>query len=52
MVIADLGLAARFWLEGILGHARLVGSARTYDHAETERWARRYSDFFFAGLRG
>lgn len=52
VVIADLGLAARFWLEGILGHARLVGSAHVYDHAETERWARSYSDFFFAGLRG
>lgn len=50
--IADLSWAARFWLEGILGHARLVGSAHTYDHAETERWARIYSDFFFAGLRG
>lgn len=43
--------AARFWIEGLLGHARLVGAAHPPGRAETERWARAYSDFFFAGLR-
>lgn len=49
--IDDYPLAARFWLEGLLGHAKLIGSARTFDRAETERWAQSYSEFFFAGLR-
>lgn len=44
-------LAARFWLEGLLGHARLEGSAGKIDATATEKWARAYSDFFFANLR-
>lgn len=50
--IDDFPLAARFWLEGILGHARLSGGARCYDQIQTEAWARRYSEFFFAGIKG
>ncbi len=49
--IADAELAARFWLEGLLGHARLEGSAPTIDEEANARWARAYSEFFFAGLR-
>lgn len=49
--IADPELAARFWLEGLLGHARLETSAQTVDPQATETWARAYSEFFFAGLR-
>ncbi|MCX7282995.1 MAG: TetR/AcrR family transcriptional regulator, partial [Novosphingobium sp.] len=44
-------LAARFWIEGLLGHVRMAGAAPLPDREETERWARAYSDFFFAGLR-
>lgn len=51
MVIRDVPLAARFWLEGLLGHARLLGHVRTFDRDETERWARCYSEFFFSALR-
>ncbi len=50
--IADMALAARFWLEGILGHARLTGPTTDFDRDETERWARSYSEFFFAGIKG
>lgn len=51
IALADAELAARFWLEGLLGHARLEGSATTIDKAANKRWARAYSEFFFAGLR-
>lgn len=44
-------LAARFWIEGILGHVRMAGAAPQPSREETERWARAYSEFFFAGLR-
>ncbi|MBA4353263.1 MAG: TetR/AcrR family transcriptional regulator [Novosphingobium sp.] len=52
LVVRDVSLAARFWLEGLLGHARFLGHVRTFDREETERWARSYSEFFFAALRG
>lgn len=52
IVIRDPGLAARFWVEGLLGHVRFVGSLSPYDRDETERWARNYSEFFFAALCG
>lgn len=42
---------ARFWLEGILGHARLKGEVGEIDAEANERWARAYSEFFFAALR-
>ncbi|MBB3860324.1 AcrR family transcriptional regulator [Novosphingobium hassiacum] len=48
--ITDFPLAARFWMEGLLGHIRLMGSARAFDRADTEQWARSYSDFFFGRL--
>ncbi|MES2302065.1 MAG: helix-turn-helix domain-containing protein [Pseudomonadota bacterium] len=48
--IADMALAARFWLEGILGHARMTGTTCAFDRDETERWARSYSEFYFAGI--
>ncbi len=51
MSLADPELAARFWLEGLLGHARLEGSLNDIDHEANHRWARAYSEFFFAGLR-
>jgi AcrR family transcriptional regulator len=49
--IADPGLAARFWLEGLLGHARLENSPQALDQRANEKWARAYSEFFFAGMR-
>jgi AcrR family transcriptional regulator len=44
-------LAARLWLEGLLGHARLAYTEGASSPAEIERWARDYTLFFFAGLR-
>lgn len=51
LFVADPELAARFWIEGLLGHARMAGPEPFRRSDETERWARAYSDFFFAGLR-
>jgi AcrR family transcriptional regulator len=51
VTIADVRLAARFWLEGLMGHARLIGANKPFDRIETEKWARAYSEFFFTGLR-
>ncbi|MCW1384140.1 TetR/AcrR family transcriptional regulator [Novosphingobium sp. KCTC 2891] len=48
--IADVELAARFWLEGLLGHARLAASQGNSATADNEAWARRYVRFFFRGL--
>ncbi|WP_408588337.1 TetR/AcrR family transcriptional regulator [Novosphingobium sp.] len=48
--IADVDLAARFWLEGLLGHARLASSQGKEGLAESEAWARDYVAFFFRGL--
>jgi|GEM_PF-1481767 len=43
--------AARFWIEGVLGHVRMAGAAPAPGREENERWARAFSQFFFAGLR-
>lgn len=51
LAIRDVPLAARFWLEGLIGHVRFVGSMRAFNREETERWARSYSEFFFSALR-
>ncbi|MBF9151483.1 TetR/AcrR family transcriptional regulator [Novosphingobium jiangmenense] len=51
LALAEPELAARFWLEGLLGHARLEGPVGEIDAAANERWARAYSEFFFASLR-
>lgn len=51
ITLANPQIAARFWIEGILGHVRMAGAAPPPSRDETERWASAYSDFFFAGLR-
>lgn len=51
LVIRDVPLAARFWLEGLIGHVRFIGSVRAFNREETECWARSYSEFFFSALR-
>lgn len=51
LVLAEPDLAARFWLEGLLGHARLEGPVGEIDDDANEHWARAYSEFFFASLR-
>lgn len=48
--IKDFAQAAQFWLEGLLGHTRLMGSAHGFNREETECWARSYSTFFFGGM--
>lgn len=48
--LGDFGRVAQFWMEGLLGHARLIAADRAYDHAKTERWAKSYSEFFFSRL--
>jgi AcrR family transcriptional regulator len=50
-LVPDVDLAARLWLEGLLGHARLAYTEGASSPAEIERWARDYTLFFFAGLR-
>lgn len=50
VTIPDAPLAARFWLEGLLGHTRLMGTTQAFDQHETEKWARSYSAFFFSRL--
>jgi len=50
-VVRDVPLAARFWIEGLLGHARFIGSVRKFDRAETECWARSYCEFYFSAWR-
>lgn len=49
--LVDPALAAGFWLEGLLGHARFTGSIKEIDDSANEKWARAYSEFFFGGLR-
>ena len=51
LAIRDVPLAARFWLEGLIGHVRFIGNVRAFNREETERWARSYSEFFFSALR-
>lgn len=46
--IGDIELAAQFWLEGIIGHARLTDAQQRSDAASIRAWARAYSAFFFA----
>lgn len=48
---AAAGLAARLWLEGLIGHAKLAYTEGASSPAEIERWASDYTRFFFAGLR-
>ncbi len=49
--VPDIDLAARLWLEGLIGHARLANTEGASSAAEIERWACDYTRFFFAGLR-
>ena len=51
IVIDDCENAARFWLEGILGHYKMASSEVGQDRAQHMRWADRYVSFFFAGVR-
>jgi AcrR family transcriptional regulator len=51
IVIGDCESAARFWLEGILGHYKMASSEVGQDRAQHMRWADRYVSFFFAGVR-
>lgn len=47
--IVDIPRAARFWLEGMIGHARLAGSQGRKSAADNAQWARDYTEFFFRG---
>lgn len=47
---AQTARAARLWLEGLLGHARLAVSEGDSSPAAIARWAADYARFFFAGL--
>lgn len=51
IVIDDCENAARFWLEGLLGHYKMASSEGGHDRAQHMRWADRYVSFFFAGVR-
>lgn len=41
--IADVPEAARFMLEGVIGHARVTDCAKPFDAEEQYRWAARFS---------
>jgi len=49
-VIPDPRVAAQFWVEGLMGHARMAIAQCAVSRAETERWALGYARFFFAGV--
>ena len=48
--IVNLHQAAQFWLEGLLGHARITESEGSAEPHQHESWARQFTEFFFAGL--
>jgi AcrR family transcriptional regulator len=45
--IDDVPRVARFWVEGMIGHARLAGSQGHKSPEDNARWARDYAEFFF-----
>ncbi len=47
--IPDPAAAAEFWLEGLVGHARVTRAEENGDRVAHERWSRRYVHFFFSG---
>jgi AcrR family transcriptional regulator len=49
--LPDVDLAARLWIEGLIGHARLAYTEGASSPAEIDRWASDYTRFYFAGLR-
>lgn len=48
--VADVPRAARLWLEGVIGHARLAHAEDASAPEEIERWATVYARFYLAGL--
>ncbi|BEV00582.1 TetR/AcrR family transcriptional regulator [Novosphingobium olei] len=50
--VPNVDLAARFWLEGLLGHARLAASEGAEGLNGRAEWAREYAQFFFRGIDG
>lgn len=44
----DIGLSAHFWMEGVIGHARLY-STDPGAAADHDRWARDYTRYFLRG---
>ncbi|MDF8333857.1 TetR/AcrR family transcriptional regulator [Novosphingobium cyanobacteriorum] len=48
--IPDVCSAARFWLEGLLGHARVMDSQGPVSEECHQEWARNYVRFFFTGI--
>ncbi len=50
VAIGDVDRAARLWVEGLIGHARLAYTEGASSTAEIERWANDYTQFYFAGL--
>jgi AcrR family transcriptional regulator len=51
IVIGNCEDAARFWLEGLLGHIKMSCSEAGQERADHAAWAERYVAFFFAGVR-
>lgn len=51
LALPDIDLAARLWIEGLIGHARLATTEGASSAAEIERWAGNYTRFYFTGLR-
>jgi len=51
ITVDDCESAARFWLEGLLGHHKMASSENDQDRSRHLAWAERYMRFFFAGIR-
>jgi AcrR family transcriptional regulator len=49
--VPDVDRAARLWLEGLIGHARLANTEGASSAVEIDLWANDYTQFYFAGLR-
>jgi AcrR family transcriptional regulator len=51
LAVRDIDLAARLWIEALIGHARLAFTEGASSPAEIERWAGDFTRFYFTGLR-
>jgi AcrR family transcriptional regulator len=48
--VGDADRAARLWLEGLIGHAKVAPGQGASSPEEIDRWAEYYTRFYFAGL--
>lgn len=51
ILVGDCQAAARFWLEGVIGHYKMASSEGGQTRARHDDWAERYLAFFLSGIR-